>query len=394
VAAVQTSSLAASTLTRDTSNGALRYGTWLAEVDGVRGLAIFLVLVFHFGTMVEAAPGSLAAYVVAPLRLAWSGVDLFLILSGYLIGGILLDVKASPRFFSTFYIRRACRIFPLYYALLATFVVGLSLYREGAVRSDWLFGEAGSFLVYGLFVQNFWMITHPSINWMSVTWSLAIEEQFYWSLPLLVRFTSRRVLTLLLAVAVAAALALRVQVYFAGETGPLGTYLLPYCRMDELAVGVLIAILHRNAAAWAFVVANRRWLKLAIVPLTAGMVFLTLRAYSSGSVILSTIGYTLIAAFFACLLLLVLTNRHGIAAQVARLRPLRWLGVRCFGLYLLHIPILGLVYQFVLNRPPALTSLMDLPVSLLALALTLGLAALSWRYLEHPFVRSGHRATY
>jgi peptidoglycan/LPS O-acetylase OafA/YrhL len=101
----------------------------IPELDGVRGLAILLVLVWHyfqngFGG-VPIARGAWQAYSFAMLRLTWSGVDLFFVLSGFLIGGILLDAKTSDHYYRTFYVRRMYRISPLYFLWMALFVVGL-----------------------------------------------------------------------------------------------------------------------------------------------------------------------------------------------------------------------------------------------------------------------------
>src|SRR6266446_4286628 len=89
------------------------------ELDGLRGIAILLVIVWHYAVELFARePGSTAAYGLAVLRLSWSGVDLFFVLSGFLIGGILIDNRGARNYFRVFYFRRVCRIVPLYYLCL------------------------------------------------------------------------------------------------------------------------------------------------------------------------------------------------------------------------------------------------------------------------------------
>ena len=95
----------------------------IPALDGLRGIAILLVLLRHaiFGvTSVQGieAHSRFASFVIACGQLSWSGVDLFFVLSGFLIGGILLDARSSPRYFQTFYIRRAYRILPLYFLVI------------------------------------------------------------------------------------------------------------------------------------------------------------------------------------------------------------------------------------------------------------------------------------
>jgi len=95
----------------------------IAQLDGIRGIAILLVLVWHyFSVQVHPDPGSTLSYIVRASSLAWSGVDLFFVLSGFLIAGILLDNRDTSNFFRIFYLRRVSRIFPLYFLLLGLFI--------------------------------------------------------------------------------------------------------------------------------------------------------------------------------------------------------------------------------------------------------------------------------
>jgi peptidoglycan/LPS O-acetylase OafA/YrhL len=178
------------------------------------------------------------AWLIKLGRLSWSGVDLFFVLSGFLIGGILLDAVDSPHYFKTFYIRRAYRILPLYSVLLALAVI----VERGA---SWL-------PRYVLLLQNFWMAWTGvfGVYALSVTWSLAIEEQFYLTLPPLIRFTSRKALTKIMIGAVLLAPPCRALAIAFLPGKLLAAYVLMPCRMDALGLGVLIVIATRSPRIW------------------------------------------------------------------------------------------------------------------------------------------------
>lgn len=130
------------------------------ELDGLRGLAILLVLIWHYGLAVLKIPiGLFAGPLILILNLAWSGVDLFFVLSGFLIGGILLDNREAPYYFKAFYTRRIFRIFPLYFMWLAIFalVVLLALPSAPATPAAWLWGSPLPWWSYVTFTQNFVM---------------------------------------------------------------------------------------------------------------------------------------------------------------------------------------------------------------------------------------------
>jgi peptidoglycan/LPS O-acetylase OafA/YrhL len=168
----------------------------IPELDGIRGLAILLVLIEHY--ISDAPHLNLArwqAYALIPFRLAWSGVDLFFVLSGFLIGGILIDARGATNYYATFYARRVHRIFPLYYLWFLLFLIGLPLsstVNEGSGRM--LFNRDLPIWSYPIFFQNFAMSLRRGTGpmWLGITWSLAVEEQFYVILPWAIRKLSNR----------------------------------------------------------------------------------------------------------------------------------------------------------------------------------------------------------
>src|ERR1700676_1165017 len=158
----------------------------LPELDGLRGIAILLVLVWHFTGMLCDPSQGLVQYIAWRIAIiGQTGVDLFFVLSGFLIIGILIDNRESPNYFTTFYIRRALRILPPYLILLAGFWLCVS---EAGGRLPYYFDRQLPLWSLLTFTQNWVMASLNTMGAMSIggTWSLAIEEQFYLFAPALI----------------------------------------------------------------------------------------------------------------------------------------------------------------------------------------------------------------
>src|SRR5438477_5061376 len=129
----------------------------IAELDGLRGLAIGIILFFHYGYMIaELRPGSALSYLFIPGRIGWSGVDLFFVLSGFLIGGILLDAREASNFYCVFYARRFFRIIPAYFVLLLSYILVASL-ASMHPRLRLVAENSLPIGPYFVFLQNLWM---------------------------------------------------------------------------------------------------------------------------------------------------------------------------------------------------------------------------------------------
>jgi peptidoglycan/LPS O-acetylase OafA/YrhL len=222
------------------------------ELDGLRGLAILLVLVFHFIGQEGVLPhGSLGDCLQRLVVMGWTGVDLFFVLSGFLIGGILMDVRRSPSFFSTFYARRFFRIVPVYYlwiflyiALVAAAGASVTRLSNSGIRPPLDFRIFSHFL----FLQNLVPISLFGLAgaWFGHLWSLAVEEQFYLLAPLAVRFSGGKVLKWLLFATIAFVPLLRIAALRVWHIPPLYAHVLVICRADALAIGMLAATLTRG----------------------------------------------------------------------------------------------------------------------------------------------------
>jgi len=367
----------------------------VAELDGIRGLAILLVLVWHyFGNLVRTAPGSWLASVQAWLGLTWSGVDLFFVLSGYLLGGILLDQRASPVFFKTFYLRRACRILPIYFVLLAVAAVGL--WAGWGTAGGWkqhLLGDTMPFLSYVTFTQNYFMAQARDFGGaaLAATWSLAVEEQFYLFLPLLIRLIPLASLPGALILGILAGPVFRLAIWvMMDSTGAAGLVLAP-ARADALLLGVMLSFLVRQPEFAVVFRTRRRLFYAAGLLLGIGVLLLARFGSQVPPILAHVLGHTWLAGLFALLILLAPGSPLG---APFRGRFLVGLGAISYGTYLLHTPVLGLTHGLWRGQRPQIANAADILATLSALAITLIVATVSWRWLEQPILRFGRRHAY
>jgi len=370
----------------------------IPELDGLRGTAIAMVLCYHYFT--DAATfikrPNLVAYLQIATRLNWSGVDLFFVLSGFLIGGILLNARESKNYFKVFYLRRACRILPIY----MVFCIFIALcYRIVDLSNQdtwgWLFNGALPWYSYLTFTQNFWMAHFNFLGpaSLSITWSLAVEEQFYLTLPAVIRFVRGPKLLWVLVTGIVTAPIIRVAVAIGYPQFRDGLYVLLPCRMDSLLLGVLVAYLLPMRGIREYFFARRKilWFLFSILALGLGYFLTTSNMYAFP---MATIGYDWLALFYLTALVLVLIDTNCWLARVMRWRWLMGLGAVAYSLYLFHFVVYGLCMGYLRGHAISLQNLSDLGVTLVSLGLVIGLAKLSWRFFEKPIIRWGHEAQY
>jgi peptidoglycan/LPS O-acetylase OafA/YrhL len=370
----------------------------IPQLDGLRGIAILLVISLHYLNDASHGPfGSLLYRFGCAFRLGWAGVDLFFVLSGFLIGGILLDARESENYFQTFYLRRFFRILPIYYLWLALFIVAAFLFGS-SVGTVYANDQSVVKLLpaYFLFLQNYLQLPFASFAWLwlAVAWSLGVEEQFYLVSPPLVRFLSIRKLKSVLIATLFVAPFLRVALYLLWSGGKFAMYVWMPCRADSLAIGVLAALLWREGTIQAWYAAHRRHFHTLLGILALAMPFFIKWLFSPYAFWMGFVGYSWLALFFACLLLQGLLEPHGIWGRFLNLAFLREMGRLSYCIYLIHLLILGLCHSLILHKLPSIASVPAAGITLLAFCLTYVLAALSWRYFEHPLLRQGHRYKY
>lgn len=365
-----------------------RPGVHAPALDGLRGVAIACVMLYH-QTLIGESPSALdRAFAFLPLG-GWAGVDLFFVLSGFLITGILLDSRGEDGYYRNFYARRALRILPLYYAVAAfSFLV---LPHLAHPRAERFAAAAGDQAWYWLLLSNVPIALAGAFRHgvMDVSWSLAIEEQFYLAWPLVVAFLPRRRLARLCAALVAFSLLWRTGALLLGAD-PVAVLVLTPGRLDGLAVGALVAVAARGPGGLARL---RAWSGPAALGAAA-----VLAAIAAGESLdplrpaMQAAGYGAFVVLAGALLVRTLTaSRASALARTLERAPLVVLGRYSYALYLFHLPVRGAIRDVLLARGWPLTvggSYLPAQLAFYAVATgaTLALAWASWHLLEKRFL--------
>lgn len=323
---------------------------YIPELDGLRAMAILPVMVGHLG---------MYSHLPAIVAYGGTGVDLFFVISGFLITGILLDEKESDHYYRNFFARRGLRIWPLYYLVIATTALIARAPAPFGFHTDTWFG----------------LITYTSnlsLHWppwpVAVVWSLCIEEQFYLAWPVLIAICSRKTFSrLLIAILIVEPL---LRWYLASNgVDSMVIYRNTFTRLDGLALGSLVAVVSNNG--------NFRYRRAAMILafVTAGITVVSrfvpqsLRAASY---------YDFVAFAYGAVLCFTLSGTT-LWARTLSFAPLVKIGRISYGLYLLHFPVYYGVAQMGI-RP-------GLPLMIAQFAGAIVLAAISWKLFESPILR-------
>jgi peptidoglycan/LPS O-acetylase OafA/YrhL len=369
-------------------------GSHIPALDGVRGLAVLLVMVCHFvGTgLPDTFMGRL---VVEVADAGWSGVDLFFVLSGFLITGILYDTRDQRRYFRNFYGRRVLRIFPLYYGLLIfCFVILPHLHSfspaidEMAAKQGWLWTYTSNLIMAR---RGRWLF---EADWLRLGhfWTLAIEEQFYLVWPLVVFLLPRRALIGACIACMVAALGIRTWLVLHGS-GPITVNVLTFSRFDALAVGALAAIVVRGD--W-----HGLFRSIRVVTLLLGTTILGLAIWrgqwDTADPVVQTVGFSMLSLFCAGLVILAMQPRHDNRVALLFSSPvLRWFGTYSYAMYVFHVPLGPLFDQVFSVRQ--LSAVLHSPYLgmavyvLVATAITATVAYASWHVYEKHFLKLKRR---
>ncbi len=378
--------------------------TRIRELDGLRFFAICAVIGIHYRPPFRPA--------LDILSLGWAGVDLFFVLSGFLITTILLSLRKSEKPFLVFYWRRILRIFPPYYAVLFAITLLAALSKVHFSRMVMLqqafFFTAVDFNQIGQIASRIIHLTpltgidplpiddHIFSQYddgIGISWSLSIEELFYllWA-PVVLKCSLRKIATVGIGAVVLCPL-LRILDHRADYP----EYFQFFTRFDTLMIGCLLAVL---MAGYGHRPEYRSRLLTGLISLGAvSAVLLALLSILAGilrhmeirsALIFSGFGYSFLGSFFGAVIgLCVLYAQSGVWwARLLRSKPLVYIGTVSYMMYLIHTPVFVTVYKVVANLGhPEGTMIPTLRLGLLAFMATLLISGLSWRFFEQPILR-------
>ena len=360
----------------------------MPELDGVRGVAILLVLLTHLSAIMRSA-----GFFGLIAREGWVGVDLFFVLSGFLITRILIATREHQQYYSRFYVRRALRIWPLYFLYVLVIYLGLHvLSHVGAVQRfaatspvlrDNLLHLSHPLIVYFLFVQNLTVFG----DMLGVTWSLCVEEHFYVVWPLLVRRFSIAALKKILWVGFFTQPLLRLAYVFFAQSRHVAyakyyevIYHRTFFHLDSIIAGCLLGLYwiewekpeRMRGRFWSMVAAGFAASVVCIV--------LTRQFNPVGS----CLAYTTLSVLFAGGVGLVLLGWN---RSFFRNSQLRYMGKISYGFYLIHFPIMAVFQSHaVLAKifPFRSVLLSEIAGAVCTTAISLAIASASWKWLEKP----------
>jgi peptidoglycan/LPS O-acetylase OafA/YrhL len=330
---------------------------YIPALDGLRGTAVVLVLLYH----------------CCGFSHGWVGVNLFFVLSGFLITRILLVKCGDADYFKAFYRNRVLRIFPLYFMLILSMFSVQYLYPSIKITH--------SAVYFCLFVQN-WLYSQTGFSTtdpLNHTWSLAIEEQFYLFFPLIVYYFNTK-LPYFIFITLIAVLAIRT--YFAIEGDWCTGYIATYCRIDGLLIGAAIAYSQQQKLKIQDIL--RYLLPLLLIILSIVVVMWLTPNHGS---IKNAVVYTIVDLFFAFIVVLSIRNeQHNLIQRFFSITILRKIGQYSFGIYVYHWPIYIIIYHNLFAKYPNVV-LFQLGAVVPTLLLTAIIAFFSYHFVEKPFLK-------
>jgi len=363
-------------------------GKKLRSLNGIRAFAILLVF-FHHMTWSIPERGAALGWIKYLCYQGWMGVDLFFVLSGFLITGILVDTREAENYFKVFYARRVLRIFPLYYATLIGILVAAHFIHPYPTQMPL---PADRYL-YFLFLTNWlclWKGTWGA-NVLGHFWSLAVEEQFYLLWPLSVWLIAPKNLKAVAAWLSVSAVVIRVVWAMHGGLGQ-SMSMMTFGRMDSLLVGAICAILFRDDAALGKIKAWLPWVALGMIGgFFVMMTCLHGRSEHTSALLVQTVGYSMLALGCGALVLHSAGSEDSptLLQKILRNRSLSKMGAYSYGFYVFHVPVIGAAKLLIVPRVSNATqATLWFPLVLMAVlgVVTFAISAASFEWFEEPIL--------
>jgi peptidoglycan/LPS O-acetylase OafA/YrhL len=359
----------------------------IPELDGLRGIAAIAVVAHHYlnAWIASPEPDSVASTAKVLTRWGFAGVDLFFVLSGFLIGGICLQQSKTTHFLKVFFLKRVCRIIPAYCTLLLVYFGLLVLIPVD--RFAWLLSPSFSTVWFLTPLQNVGMTINNSYHsgMLSITWSLSVEEQFYLLAPFVFRYFRQGVIPWICITLTIISLGARIWLFDVPMAG-----LLTFTRLEGISLGILCAALIQNESVLRLLQRELRLLSLVLVGWSFVFCLLIIR----GPGFLGISEPTVLACAFSSLIVFTYAGSGSLPLAPLRFSWLRYLARISFGVYLFHQLFSGLVFGLCKGASPSMQDEQDIVLAGVAFLLTIVFSEIHYRLIELPFLRRGASLQY
>jgi peptidoglycan/LPS O-acetylase OafA/YrhL len=359
----------------------------IPELDGLRGIAVLVIVLHHYvyGWIESPEPDSLLSYSVIALRWGHLAVDLFFVLSGFLIGSICVQQRSSTNFLSIFFKKRLLRLLPPYALLICTYLITCMFIDS--TELPWLLKSTFSILWFATPLQNVLMAWTDSYHSgaLSIVWSLSVEEQFYLIAPFLFRrLALRHVFGIMLAAVVFSPI-----LRFSGAGVSMAWLLLPY-RLDGLGIGMLIAILFSQSDLRNHLHQLNAY--FTVISIFSLIFLLRLCFYSRGA--LTFFENTAASLCFASILVTCLQNSGRAILSPLRSRFLSFFATISYSLYLFHQYVSGMVFGTIRGGSPQMRDLSDGVLAAIAFGISVVGCSIIYFFIERPCLNFSKTLSY
>ncbi|HRK19443.1 MAG TPA: acyltransferase [Hyphomicrobiaceae bacterium] len=347
----------------------------IAALDGFRGVTTLMVVVSHF--FAELHNG------IKALAVGWMAVLAFFVLSGFLIGRLILEKQVHANFYTVFYVRRVCRMIPPFVVVL------LGIYGLYAVIGHHHWAETTPMFPmwsYLTFTQGFFMISTDTIgpHWLAPTWTLAVEEHFYLIAPAAIILTPRRHLLKVLVAVALMSVAIRYAIFIGGIGPNMAGRVMIFSLADSLIAGII--------AAELYVTKRIDWAKhgdaIRVAPIVLLLASFVIRFVDDNpDGLFAVFGTHFISIAAACV---ILSLMYG-APEAKRFenKTLCFFGHTSYTVYLTHLAVLGMMHGLILGDIPDLLTWQQFLVTLAALPVAFGVGWVLYRFIEEPMTAYG-----